>query len=79
MENFLLSLIILPFLTALLVTAVSTPIAIKFLKKYKIIDDPSVRKHPAIIHKNPIPRGGGIPLFIGALVAGIIFLPIILA
>lgn len=66
---------ILPFLTALLVTALATPIAIIVLKKLRIVDDPALHKHPAMIHKKPIPRGGGIPLFIGIMIAGLIYLP----
>lgn len=76
MENFLNSFIFLPFIVALLSTAIMTPISILILKRIKIVDDPKVRKHPAVIHTKPIPRGGGIPLFLGALIAGIIFIPI---
>lgn len=76
MENFLNSFIFLPFIVALLSTAIMTPISILILKRLKIVDDPKVRKHPAVIHTKPIPRGGGIPLFLGAVIAGIIFLPI---
>jgi len=71
-----LSTIILPIITAFVVTAVATPISIFFIKKFEIMDDPKTHKHPAIIHKKPIPRAGGIPLFIGVLIASLIFLPI---
>jgi len=74
MDFILNNVITLPFLLAFLTTALITPLCIILLKKNGIVDDPK-RKHPAILHKKPIPRGGGIPLFIGALVAGIIFLP----
>lgn len=67
--------IILPFLTAFIATVIATPISLFFIKKFNIFDDPKKHKHPAILHKKPIPRGGGIPLFIGALVAASIFLP----
>ncbi len=76
MENIINQLITLPFLSAFLATAIATPICIKILNILKIIDDPAKRNHPAVIHKVPIPRGGGIPLFIGTLVAGLIFLPV---
>ena len=66
---------ILPFLAALAATALATPIAIVVLKKLGIVDDPKLHNHPAMIHNSPIPRGGGIPLFIGMLIAGLIFLP----
>ena len=39
------------------------------------MDDPKKHKHPAIIHTNPIPRGGGIALFMGVLVASLFFIP----
>ena len=75
MEILFKNIITLPFLTALIVTLFVTPICIILLKKYGIVDDPK-RKHPGVIHTKPIPRGGGIPLFIGTLVAGILFMPI---
>jgi len=68
--------IIFPFLAALIATIVVTPISLIFIKKFGLIDDPSKRKHPAALHTKPIPRAGGIPLFIGIAVAGLIFLPI---
>ncbi len=74
MESIINNFITLPFLLAFLFSAAATPICLVFLKRFGIVDDPK-RKHPAIIHKKPIPRGGGIPLFIGVLFAGIIFLP----
>jgi UDP-GlcNAc:undecaprenyl-phosphate GlcNAc-1-phosphate transferase len=67
---------IFPLITAFLITVIATPLSLFFLKKYNIVDDPKKHKHPAILHKKPIPRGGGIPLFIGVLIAGIIFLPL---
>ena len=69
-------IVIFPLITAFIATAVATPLSLIFIKKFGIIDDPNQHKHPAIIHKKPIPRAGGIPLFIGVLIAGIIFLPV---
>lgn len=68
--------ILLPLLTAALTAIVATPIVIILGKKFGLVDDPKVHKHPAIIHEKPVPRGGGIPLYLGALVAGLFFLPI---
>lgn len=70
------NIILFPFLAAFIITVLFTPLCIKILKKVGIVDDPKVRRHPAIIHKKPIPRGGGIPLFLGVLLAGLIFLPL---
>lgn len=75
MENIITNSIALPFLSSLLLTAISTPFCLVLLKKFGIVDDPK-RKHPGVIHTKPIPRGGGIPLFIGCFIAGIFFLPL---
>jgi UDP-GlcNAc:undecaprenyl-phosphate/decaprenyl-phosphate GlcNAc-1-phosphate transferase len=74
--SFLNSVVFLPFLTAFVVCSLLTPLVIKLARKYQIIDDPKLHKHPGIIHALPIPRAGGIPLYIGAFVAGILFLPL---
>src|SRR5690242_18286874 len=65
---------VFPFIVAFLVTLGTTPLVIRFAKKFKLLDDPS-RNHPAILHKKPIPRGGGIALFLGCFISAIIFLP----
>lgn len=67
--------IFFPGVIAFLVTVIATPISIYFIKKLNLFDDPAKHKHPAMIHKIPVPRGGGIPLFIGVFVAGLLFLP----
>ncbi len=53
-----------------------TPVAIKYIKKWKLVDDPSTHKHPAIIHTKPIPRGGGLPIFITLIICMVLFLPL---
>lgn len=68
--------ITLPFLVAFVFTVISTPLCLIFIKKAGLIDDPKKRKHPAAIHSKPIPRGGGIPFFLGIVLASLIFLPI---
>ncbi len=68
--------IFFPLITAFITTIIATPLSLIFIKKLGIIDDPKKHKHPAVIHKKPIPRAGGIPLFIGVIVASLIFLPI---
>lgn len=75
MEN-LRNLFLIPWVTAAAVAFLATPLAIKFAKKIGIIDDPSQNKHPKVIHTYPIPRGGGIPIFIALLVTSLIFLPL---
>lgn len=70
-----LSSLFFPFALAFVATILATPISLIFIKKLGLLDDPKTHKHPAIIHKKPIPRGGGIPIFIGILVASVFFLP----
>lgn len=66
----------LPFITAFIATVIATPMSLVFIKYFGIFDDPKRHKHPAIIHKKPIPRGGGIPLIVGILLSSILFLPV---
>lgn len=65
----------LPFLVAFFITVLCTPLSLIVIKKFGIIDDPKKHKHPAIIHTKPIPRGGGIPLFLGVFLAALFFIP----
>ena len=62
-----------PFIFSFLVTIILTPLFIKILKKFDILDYPG-RNHPAILHKIPIPRGGGIPLFLGVFLTSLFFI-----
>lgn len=68
-------LLILPATIALLVTFFLTPLIIKYAKTLGIIDNPNKRAHPANLHTTPVPRGGGIPIFIGILIASVLLLP----
>lgn len=74
--SFVPSLVLLPLLIAFIVTVCLTAISIKLMKKIGLVDNPKIHKHPAIIHSRTIPRGGGIPLFLGALITGLLVLPI---
>jgi UDP-GlcNAc:undecaprenyl-phosphate GlcNAc-1-phosphate transferase len=63
--------VILIPIASLLITFLSTPLTIILAKKIRLVDDPKTRPHPAHTHKGIIPRGGGLPLFLG------IFLPVL--
>lgn len=58
-----------------LITLISVPIVIKLAKKAKLMDDPKTHIHPAVLHKKPIPRAGGLAIYIGIVVAAFIFVP----
>ena len=68
-------ILIFAFIVSFLSTTILTFLSIIIIKKVGLLDDPKRHKHPGIIHKRPIPRGGGIPLFMGILITSINFLP----
>ncbi|HTK03944.1 MAG TPA: MraY family glycosyltransferase [Alphaproteobacteria bacterium] len=70
------SLFLFPLVVAGIISCVTTPLIIKFAKKLGIIDDPASNKHIKVIHTYPIPRGGGIPIFIALVITSLFFLPI---
>lgn len=71
-----LTLIVLPLIVSVLVSLLATPFVIKYAKRLKIMDDPKKNKHPKVIHTKPIPRGGGIPIFLSILIASLMFIPL---
>ncbi|MBI2195821.1 MAG: undecaprenyl/decaprenyl-phosphate alpha-N-acetylglucosaminyl 1-phosphate transferase [Candidatus Levybacteria bacterium] len=75
-QNITGNIIFAPFFISFIATVIATPLSLILIKRFGIIDDPSKHKHPAIIHKVPIPRGGGIPLFIGVAVGSFMLLPL---
>jgi UDP-GlcNAc:undecaprenyl-phosphate GlcNAc-1-phosphate transferase len=68
-------LIFLPLLLSFAVTTCFTPLIITLVRRFGLLDDPKKHIHPGIIHDRPIPRGGGIALFLGVLVSAVFFLP----
>lgn len=66
----------LPFLISFLITAALVPLTIIFAKKYNLVDDPSIRPHPAHIQKRVVPRAGGLPIFLGIFFSILLFIPL---
>jgi UDP-GlcNAc:undecaprenyl-phosphate GlcNAc-1-phosphate transferase len=66
----------LPFLITVLVTLSVTPVVIRIAKKYRLVDDPKKRYHPAHTHRGIIPRAGGAALFTGIVISILLFLPV---
>jgi UDP-GlcNAc:undecaprenyl-phosphate/decaprenyl-phosphate GlcNAc-1-phosphate transferase len=60
---------IIAFVISLIVALVITPAVIKFAKRYGFVDKPDYRK----VHKNLMPRIGGLSIVIGAT-AGLLYL-----
>ena len=63
---------ILPLIAALVLSMVVIPIMVRFAPRLGMIDQPDPRK----VHAIPIPRVGGVGIFIGAMVPIVLLLPI---
>ncbi len=68
--------LLLPALTAFIITFASVFPTIKLAKKYKLVDDPKKRPHPAHLHDKVIPRAGGLAIFAGILISTLFFVPL---
>ena len=62
-------LILSSFLISLTLSLVIIPLIIWLFKKMGWVIDPKKSKHPAHIHKTPVPKGGGVAVFIAVAVA----------
>ena len=65
----------LPIIVSAVVSWVSTPLVLKLVKRWGLIDDPQHHKTKAT-HNRPLPRGGGLAAFIAISTALLIFLPL---
>jgi len=54
------------FFLAFLFSVVFTKVTIRLAVKYGFVDDPR-RRHGAILHTVPIPRAGGVPVYVATL------------
>jgi len=68
--------IFIPLAVSFILTLLTTPIVIKYAKLVSRVDDPRKKKHPKVIHKYPVPRGGGLAIFAGVAITAILFLPL---
>lgn len=58
------------------ITFAATPLTIRLAKRFGLVDDASIRPHPATTHTGVIPRAGGIPIFLGFAVPILILFPL---
>lgn len=75
MLNSIFNLAFLPAIVAIIISLGVTPLVIKFAKKFGLVDDPFKHKHPKVIHTYPVPRGGGLAIFVAVAIASLLFLP----
>ncbi len=59
------------FLISLSLSLVIVPLTIWLFKKIGWVVDPKKSKHPGHVHKIPVPKGGGIAVFVSVLVAAL--------
>jgi UDP-GlcNAc:undecaprenyl-phosphate GlcNAc-1-phosphate transferase len=71
-----IQLYLFPLLIAFLLASIITPIVKNVYSKRGWIDDPKKNKHPKNLHTYPVPRGGGIAIFLAVILSSIIFLRI---
>lgn len=75
--NFLLlkNLIFLPLLGATLISFLATPLVILVYRRLGWLEDPKKTRRPKDTHRYPVPRGGGLAIFLAVLIASLVFLP----
>lgn len=69
-------LVIFPLIFAFIVSLAITYITILSYKSIGLVDKSTKKEHPKHIHTNPIPRGGGIPIFVAMLFATLTFIKV---
>ena len=65
---------VVAFITTTLFSYLFTVPTIYFAKKFRLVTDKKIRIHPAHTHTGLIPRGGGIPLFLGVFLTSLFFI-----
>lgn len=58
-----------PFVLSLIISSAVTYITIMIYKSLGLVDKSTTKQHAKHIHTSPVPRGGGIPIFVAMLFA----------
>lgn len=72
----LLTKAIVPAILAGVLTTVITPIVIKIANKNKIVTDPQINKHPAMLLTKPTPRAGASGVVAGIIITCLLCMPL---
>ncbi len=64
-----------PLLITFGLSTLVTPLTIFLYRRLHWLDDPQKKQHPKHIHVRPLPRGGGIPIFLSIFLASFLFIP----
>src|SRR5258708_8907399 len=65
---------LLSFFLSFLIAIAITPIVIFLYRKKRWLEDPAKQIHVKTTHESPVPRGGGVVIFVGVLVASFFLL-----
>ncbi|MCL4360285.1 undecaprenyl/decaprenyl-phosphate alpha-N-acetylglucosaminyl 1-phosphate transferase [Patescibacteria group bacterium] len=66
---------LLPAAVAVLVSFSLSPLVIRFARRFRLVDNPKTRYHPAHTHTGIIPRAGGLAIALGVIIPCLFFLP----
>src|SRR3990167_41896 len=69
-------LFLVPFIVSTLLAYAATYFVRLLYLRFHWLDDPSLQRHPKVIHTYPIPRGGGLAIFTGFFLSTVYFLGI---
>lgn len=69
-------LAVLPYLTALIISLAITSLTILGYRTLGIVDRSTKKEHAKHIHSTPVPRGGGIPVYIAMFFATLMFVKV---
>lgn len=72
----LTSLIFKPLLLSIIIALAATPITIFVYRRLGWVEDPKKTRRPKDTHTKPVPRGGGIPVYLSVMIASLVFLPL---
>ncbi|HOX96353.1 MAG TPA: MraY family glycosyltransferase [Candidatus Woesebacteria bacterium] len=72
--NPVMMITVAPFVLSLVISLMMTPLTIAWFKKKGWMIDPKKTPHPAHIHKEPVPKGGGIPIFLAVTITMLLLL-----
>jgi UDP-GlcNAc:undecaprenyl-phosphate GlcNAc-1-phosphate transferase len=71
-------LLLSPFLLSFLIAFLATP-SVTWLYRHLgwlVYPEKEAKKHPAVVHEHPVPKGGGIAIFLALLFSSLFFLPL---
>lgn len=72
----LLGNFLLIYIVTFLIAVAVAPVVIYWYRKKGWVDDPKLKKHAKNTHQKPVPRGGGLVVFVASLIASLIFIPL---